>query len=117
MSKDAAGQQLSPSEAKGVFHILVLGPAPQLYTRQLLFFLVTGLTFIEFSHYALVTALMPTRMFLPDREYCTVFALLVIQRRNNSFLSVFCNQAVAAAWINLLPSLRTLALSFSISLE
>lgn len=78
MSKDAAGQQLSPSEAKGVFHILVLGPAPQLYTRQLLFFHVTGLTFIEISHYAFVTALMPMRMFLSGKGYCTVFALLVI---------------------------------------
>lgn len=42
------------------------------------------------------------------------FAPSVMQRRNNSVLPVFCNQAFAAAWINLLPRLRTLAFSISL---
>lgn len=109
-----------------VFHILlVLSPAAHLYSRQpqcfvlfwFFFFLVTGPTFIELFHCALVTASVPKRIFLPDEEYCSVFAPSVAQRRNNSFLSVFCNQAFAAAWINLLPCLRTLVpLAFSVSL-
>lgn len=113
VSKDAAGQQLSPSEGKLMFHILVLCPAPQLYARQphCFCFFVTGPTFLEFFHCALVAA--------SGSFYLTgniVPCLLKKTNRNNSFLSVFCNHAFTVPWINLLPCLRTLVLPFSISL-
>lgn len=113
MRKDAAGQQLSPSEGKLVFHILVLCPAPQLYSRQphCFCFFVTGPTFMEFFHFALVTA--SESFYLTEN---IVPCLLKKTNRNNSFLSVFCNHAFTVAWINLLPCLRTLVLPFSISL-
>lgn len=76
MTKDAAGQQLFPSEGKGASNppslALLLHYSPD-NLNVVVFFLVTVPTVIEFFHCALVS--VPVRIFFPDREYCSACSI------------------------------------------
>lgn len=100
------GNSCLPARGGGkmLFHILELSPAPHLYSRQprCVFILLTAPAVMKLVRCVLATASVPVRI-----GYYSAFAPSVVQRPTHSFLSAFCNRAYAAAWINLLPCLRT----------